>query len=517
MRVSTSEILASVLGNSKDIKGAQKTSTPKSADVLISKEAEVKDFSVKTLLDSLFKDLSINQKSKDTILQTLQAKNIPKNIKGTLSELKSIVDTLKNDKTLLKSARALENNFLDIKDMNSKTMLTQIKNSGIFLESKLAKADVAKSLLPDSIYEKLISIKSVIIKNRLPIGTSNIDDILSSKVANKSFVNSINDIIQSLKPNKNQARIETLARLDNLAKKVQLLESKITNNTPVSNSDIKAVVNEIISKMDEIANPKVFEELKLPIKSLNLQNSIETKFLELNIGEKLQRAVNQIKSELAIKIPKFDSHVEVTKLVQNLKGELVHAIQNRDIVPNQKIMTLPDIKEEILADTKANLLKIKEELSTSNAPNSQDTLLRVDKALNNINYYQLVSLSSNANISYLPLLWEGLDDAQVSIKKLKQKRYFCEINLKLKDFGEIDLLVMLFDDISINISIFTKSDKFLKKVKENLQILRQGINGVGLLPQNIYLLDAHKDSRAKEEMREYVKNQQIGQGVNFYV
>ncbi len=517
MRVSASEILASISGGSKDIKSVQKSSTSKNADVLVPKEAEIKDFSVKTLLDSLFKDLSTNQKSKDTILQILQAKNIPKNIKGTLSELKSIVDTLKNDKTLLKSAHALEKNFLDIKDVNSKTMLTQIKNSGIFLESKLAKTDVAKSLLPDYIYEKLTSIKSVIIKNKLPISTSKIDDILNSQVANKSFINSINDIIQSLKPDKNQAKIETLARLDNLAKKVQLLESKIANNTPTSNSDIKAVVNEIISKMDEIINPKVLEELNLSLKSLNLQNSTETKFLELNIGEKLQRAVNQIKSELAIKIPKSDLHVEITKLAQNLKEDLVHAIQNRDIVPNQKLMTLPDIKEEILTDTKANLLKIKEELSTSNTPNSHDTLLKVDKALNNINYYQLISLSSNANISYLPLLWEGLDDAQVSIKKLKQKRYFCEINLRLKEFGKIDLLVMLFDDISINISIFTKSDKFLKKIKQNLQVLRQGINSVGLLPQNIYLFNASKESRAKEEMREYAKNQQVGQGVNFYV
>ena len=517
MRVSTNEILGSLLGGSKDIKSAKKPSVSKSTDVLISKEAETKDLSIKTLLDSLFKDLSTNQKSKDTVLQILQNKNIPQNIKDTLSELKSIADRLKNDKTLFEPASALEKNFLDIKEINSKTMLTQIKNSGIFFESKLAKADIARSLLPDSIYEKLTSIKSMIIKNRLPINTSKIDDILSSKVANKSFVNSINDIIQSLKPNKNQAKIETLAKLDNLVKKVQLLESKISNNSPVSSGDIKTMVNEIISKMDEISNPKVLEELSLPLKSLNLQNTVETKFLELNIGEKLQRAVNQIKNELVIKIPKSDLHVEIIKLAQNLKDDLVHAIQNRDIVPNQKLTVLPNIKEEILKDTKANLLKIKEELSTSNTPNSQDTLLKVDKALNNINYYQLISLSSNVNISYLPLLWEGLDDAQVSIKKLKQKRYFCEINLKLKEFGKIDLLVMLFDDISINISIFTKSDIFLKKIRENLQVLRQGINSVGLLPQNIYLFDAPKGSKTKEEMREYAKNQQVGQGVNFYV
>lgn len=305
--------------NQEAVKGTDKKQILKS-DLQIEdfKKNENRNFSIKNLLDSLFKDLISNQKSKDMVLQILKDENIFQNIKDTALDLKSILNSLKSSKLPLESTISLEKLLLDINKLDAKSLQKQINKSGIFLESRLA---------------------------------------------------------------------------------------------------------------DDSLNPK----------------------------------------------------------------------------------------EVILNDIKATLLLLKQELSQSNDPIVKDTFLKIDKVLTNINYYQLASFSLGANILYLPLLWEELDEGQINIKKLKQKRYFCEINLKLKKVGKIDLLVMLFDDININISVFVQSDKFLKLIRENLELLKQGISSAGLIPSNIYLYDFLKDKKIKKDTRDYVLSQSKGLGISLHV
>ncbi len=279
---------------------------------------ENRNFSIKNLLDSLFKDLISNVKSKDAVLKILKDENILQNIKDTALDLKSILSDFKSSKLLLKSTISLERLLLDINKLDAKSLQKQINKSGVFLEARLA----------DS----------------------------------------------SLSP-----------------------------------------------------------------------------------------------------------------------------------------------KEVILNDVKATLLLLKEELSQSKDLVAQNTLVKVDKVLTNINYYQLVSFSMGANILYLPILWEELDEGQINIKKLKRKKYFCEINLKLKNIGKIDLLLMLFDEIYIDISIFVQNDRFLKQIRDNLQILKQGINSAGLIPANIYLYDFAKDEKIRNDTRDYALSQSKGIGINLHV
>ena len=277
-----------------------------------------RNFSIKDLLDSLFKDLISNQKSKDMVLKILKKENILENLKDTTQDLKLILNNLKNSKLLTKSTISLEKVLLDIDKLNAKSLQKQIKKSGIFLESRL---------------------------------------------------------------------------------------------------------------LDSSSNPK----------------------------------------------------------------------------------------EVILDDVKATLLLLKEKLDQNGDLVSKDTLVKIDRVLTNINYYQLVSFSMGANMSYLPLLWEELDEGQINIKRLKQKRYFCEINLKLKSIGKVDLLIMLFDDISINLSIFVQNDNFLKKIRENLGLLKQGISSVGLIPSNIYLYNYLKEKKIKKEIIDYASSESQGVGISLHV
>ena len=519
MNISSNDILKNI-SNKNEIKNILSKEIIQT-DVKAPIGAQAKDESIKTLLDSLFKDLSLNLKTKDNASKILQDKSVAKDIKETSSNLKSIIADLKNDKTLLKSTNILDKLILDIKNIDAKTLQQQIKQSGLFLESKLLNLDKRQSLLPKSIIQTLHSLKNIYKNTKINVAT--IDKVLNAKIANKDFINDIKQIVTDSKSSKNQSTIDTVAKLENLVLKSQAIESKIINEFELKHLDIKENIKNISTVLSkfEALKPKIKEiitQISQDISKIqNTPNLNKTEFLKLNISQKLQRVVNLIKSDLLMQEPKVDVHVEISKLAQFLKDDVKTKITNKQIVPNQQLQASPNPKNEILYDIKANLLQLKDELSKTSNPNKTDTLNKIDKVLTSINYYQLASFSNGSNILYLPLLWDGLDEGQISIKKLKQKRFFCEINLKLKDYGRIDLLIMLFDKININISIFTQSDEFLHSVKENLLFLKQGINSLGLIPTNIYMFDSLKDDKIKRDTKSYVDGEQIGEGVNIHV
>jgi hypothetical protein len=522
MNISSSDIPKNIHLTKNEILNSSKKQVSKVLNTLKTNVSlQPKSASIKVLLDSLFRDLSTNQKTKDVVLQILQDKSLFLDIKDTMVDLKAILNELKTSKIPLKNTPVFENLLLDIKNLDTKTLQKQIQQSGLFLESKLSKNNTLKTLIPQIIKEQLNALKNLILSEKLNIDMAVMDKILNSKTADKNFIDNIKQLSQGLIPTKNQAVVSVVAKLEKMLQKTQLLESKITNYTPFSSKDIKSLVKKIVVNLAKlnISAPqikKVLSEINLVATKLqNTPNIDKTQLLNLN--EKLRRMVNLVKTELLIKEPKASLHVEVAKLVQTLQSEVYTRIASKQIVPNQPLQTPINLKDEIKNDIKANLLYMKDALSKSKGFSLPDTVAKIDKVLTNINYYQLLSYSANANILYLPLLWDGLDEGQISIKKLKQKRFFCEINLKLKEFGKIDLLIMLYDDIFINISIFTKSDQFLDQIKDNLQSLKQGMNNVGLVPTNIYLYDSLKDDKIKKDTKSYVDAQQIGKGVNIHV
>jgi len=498
-------------------KNLKKDTQKELVDADILKKTETKEFSVKSLLSSLFKDLSTQTKSKDVVLQILKDKNIAPNIKDTVSELKSIIDSLKNSDISTETTKNLDKLLLDIDKLDAKSLQVQIKNSGIFLESKLANADFAESLLPRSAKETLQNLKGLSRNVDLKINTALIDKILNSKVADKSFIEDIKTLIGDLKNFQKEPLVQTTAKLEILLQKNQILESKTANSILVSPNELKSIMKNIEQNLGliKVNNPAIQEAITSLNFTLRPQQNLKIDIS--SVGEKLQFVVNLLKSELSLREPKAELYVEVAKLTNRLASEFGSAFKNGQITLNQSLQVAVDLKKELSIDIKANLLQIREELAKNSDMTSKNTLSRVDKVLTNIIYYQLSSFGMGANVLYLPLLWDGLEEGRVSIKKLKQKRFFCEINLKLKDFGKIDLLVMLFDDIYINISIFTQNSEFLGRIKDNLQLLRQGISSLSLVPSNIYLYDSLKDGSIKKETKEYIKTQQVGTGISIHV
>ena len=564
---------------------------------------------VKELVNQLLKELSSNTKTKENILQEIKQSDIPKLMKNTTTELKTLLNLIKTDKTLSKFAPILEKLLLHVKDIKPETLKQELVKSGTLMESKLASPKT--EVMPAPLKEVLTSLKELLVKN-LPkedlkalhvkvldtlLNTKKVDKnfvqilqnftkeikttpdlpkqiqpllkeldkivaqktapevtnlkelltnikqslsktsqngalhvkiiekILDAPKADKAFVDDIKTLITNLKQSNsvNKPVVQVTAKLEELVQKSSLVESQIQNNPKVMPKEVAKVVTEIkqvltelkelvqSSKKEPILEPKAQEIAKLVEQTLKTADFFPRELSKSTISEKLQQVVNLIKSELVKTDVKNSLHVEVTKLANKLESVIKEQVATKQIVPNQKLQSEMPIKQELANDIKSTLLSIKHELSAQTTPMSREISLHVERLITQIEYFQLVSLSSNSQTSYLPFLWDGLEEGQVSLKKLKENRFFCEINLKLKEYGKIDLMLMLFDDIHLNISVFAEKKEFIELVQENLPALKQGINKLGLIPSTVQL----KQRQLKEETQNFSSS--LGTGLNIEV
>jgi len=432
----------------------------------------------------------------ETLLNTKKVdKSFVQTLENFVKEIKSSPDLPKQINPLLKKLDIIVQKSTQPKEANVKEVLTDIKQ----LLAKGAKSSA-------------LHVKSI-------------DKILEAPKADKSFINDIKTLISDIKQSKGVDKpvVQIVAKLEELVQKSTLVESKIQNSPKVMPKEISKVVEQIkqvlvelkelvqSSKKEPILEPKSQEIVKLVEQTLKTPEFFSRDLSKATISEKLQQVVNLIKSELVKSDVKNPLHVEVAKLTNKLEAVVKEQVATRQIVPNQKLLVDTPIKLELANDIKSTLLNIKHELSTQTSPVAREISLHVERVINQIEYFQLLSLSSNTQSSYLPFLWDGLEEGQVSLKKLKENRFFCEINLKLKEYGKIDLMLMLFDDVNLNISVFAEKQEFLEIVQENITILKQGINKIGLIPSTVQL--------KKRELKDETVNSSnfLGTGLNIEV
>lgn len=145
--------------------------------------------------------------------------------------------------------------------------------------------------------------------------------------------------------------------------------------------------------------------------------------------------------------------------------------------------------QPFLDDFKAILLKSHQELSNSNVPNKQELLKHMDKLLLQIDYYQLASHLSNATSLYVPYSWEGLEDANMSIKNINGEKFFTDIELRLKKYGELKLRLGLFEKNQLSININTQNQELKNLLQENLPLLKKQLFEAGIIPKEIRFVE----------------------------
>jgi flagellar hook-length control protein FliK len=158
----------------------------------------------------------------------------------------------------------------------------------------------------------------------------------------------------------------------------------------------------------------------------------------------------------------------------------------------QKLSSSNNIKEILANDLKAHILNTKNDIITSSHPNQAEILKNLDKLALQIDYYQLMSHLSNSSVLYLPFTWDALEKGNINIKKAEEDKFYCDIELKLKEYGELNLRLVLYEQNQLNIQIHSDNEEFKKIIKDNIPDLRSALIESNITPREIRLLDASK-------------------------
>ena len=141
MLVSNNTSLNILLPNdNKALKEVLKEADSKSLDQMLKNNST----SVKDVIKELFDGLKSGTKSNATIENVLKNSTVFKEMGNVSSNLSTLMDDISQDENLQKFKPQIESFLKNIKDMDASTLKEQLKNSGVFLESKMAKHQIQK-------------------------------------------------------------------------------------------------------------------------------------------------------------------------------------------------------------------------------------------------------------------------------------------------------------------------------------------------------------------------------------
>jgi hypothetical protein len=157
-------------------------------------------------------------------------------------------------------------------------------------------------------------------------------------------------------------------------------------------------------------------------------------------------------------------------------------------------------------DLKSTILQIKEQIEFQSSLGKEiitkEIRATVEKVLSQIEFYQLVSYSSTSTTVPLSFLQEDIEDASIKFNENDNNDFSCQINLTLKQYGELKVLLVMDQKNNININIGIEDKKLKLMVQSSLQKLRQGINKIGIALQslNVFTLSNNNTNQNKTNL-----------------
>jgi len=559
--------------------------------------SEAKD--LKAVLTQLMTDTLDPSKSNKIILDILKNSTFFKELGSFPKELKTLVELLtnlekeqsKDSKTdnIEKILKTLKTSLLDFSSSDSTKLKAFIKDSGVFLESKLVKEssqnlelkssltqlknileksevsgskEVLKNLdkllqnpksfeaiqttsaeTKKEIQQILSQIKNIS-KQVDPIFSKDIEKLvtkLENSIQNKQINNekvNINEVKTQVSELKSELRVSTKDSIKTLVQNLEKIETKIQNiikenktqpllkslkvelenliKTPSLGIDTKNI-KEVIHKIEQL--------LKLSFNDLQNINQNELKTYFATISDKFPQTTSKSVFDIIEKIlsslkqPQVGFEQKKIPLdIKNFLASFEKELSKADVVFSKHTQKTVDkismflkmpqdinktlIQQDIQKDIKALLLGLEKEVSTNQTSisNSNDILKSVDKLLVQLDYFQLLSHLSNSSALYIPYSWDQLEDGKLSMKQSKDGSFFCEIDLELKEFGKLNMMLQLFEKNQLNIMIYTQKDELKDIFKDNMKDLRAALTSVNIQPRNIKL---HKLSETEKKQQIY--------------
>ena len=462
---------------------------------------------VARVLDDL-KSASSLSKAEQILSQAKDTKIAP-NLASELSDLaKSLeVEAAQNESPEIKSLALKLKEFLKpIADLKAGSLNDQIKNSGVMLEANLKDA-LTPEKLPSSIQKLLSDIKNLSNQNLLSQILTLNDESLDNQNSFMKLTSMLEKASGDAKNLLDNSSIKTLLKdvdkLDNVAKFLDKNFSKEQSADAVK-SQIGKMENFISNLSEKVANlaseklnqsvafssnhkelKAILENLKNDLKMLNnigdeaglvkAFNEVSDVSKEGSLQDKLQSAARRLAHSLSLADPEASTAksdlAESKALLKQLK------LATNDI-NNITTKSQSEISKVLNQDVKSTLLNISEKSQNPQTVNA------ANKMISQIEMHQMVSSLQGGIQTYMPYIWDGVEGGNVAFKQGKKDKFYAQIDLNFKKFGQINVMVGLVDKRYIDLSVATQTNEFKELILGNSSELKQAISKLGLIVSN---------------------------------
>ena len=462
---------------------------------------------VARVLDDL-KSASSLSKAEQILSQAKDTKIAP-NLASELSDLaKSLeAEAAQNESPEIKSLALKLKEFLKpIADLKAGSLNDQIKNSGVMLEANLKDA-LTPEKLPSSIQKLLSDIKNLSNQNLLSQILTLNDESLDNQNSFMKLTSMLEKASGDAKNILDNSSVKTLLKdvdkLDNVAKFLDKNFSKEQSADAVKNqtSKMENFISNLSEKVGNLASEKlnqsvafssnhkelkaILESLKNDLKMLNnigdeaglvkAFNEVSDVSKEGSLQDKLQSAARRLAHSLSLADPEASTAksdlAESKALLKQLK------LATNDI-NNITTKSQSEISKVLNQDVKSTLLNISEKSQNAQTVNA------ANKMISQIEMHQMVSSLQGGIQTYMPYIWDGVEGGNVAFKQGKKDKFYAQIDLNFKKFGQINVMVGLVDKRYIDLSVATQTNEFKELILGNSSELKQAISKLGLIVSN---------------------------------
>ena len=462
---------------------------------------------VARVLDDL-KSASSLSKAEQILSQAKDTKIAP-NLASELSDLaKSLeAEAAQNESPEIKSLALKLKEFLKpIADLKAGSLNDQIKNSGVMLEANLKDA-LTPEKLPSSIQKLLSDIKNLSNQNLLSQILTLNDESLDNQNSFMKLTSMLEKASGDAKNILDNSSVKTLLKdvdkLDNVAKFLDKNFSKEQNADAVKNqtSKMENFISNLSEKVANLASEKlnqnfgftqnhkelkaILESLKNDLKMLNnigdeaglvkAFNEVSDVSKEGSLQDKLQSAARRLAHSLSLADPEASTAKSELSESKALLKQLKLATND---INNITTKSQSEISKVLNQDVKSTLLNISEKSQNAQTVNA------ANKMISQIEMHQMVSSLQGGIQTYMPYIWDGVEGGNVAFKQGKKDKFYAQIDLNFKKFGQINVMVGLVDKRYIDLSVATQTNEFKELILGNSSELKQAISKLGLIVSN---------------------------------
>lgn len=462
---------------------------------------------VARVLDDL-KSASSLSKAEQILSQAKDTKIAP-NLASELSDLaKSLeAEATQNESPEIKSLALKLKEFLKpIADLKAGSLNDQIKNSGVMLEANLKDA-LSPEKLPNSVQKLLSDIKNLssgnLLNQILTINDEKLDNQNSfSKLA--SILEKASNDAKNILDNSNiKTLLKDVDKLDSVVKFLDKNFSKDENGELVKNQigKMQNFISNLSEKVGNLASEKlnqnfgfsqnhkelktILDSIKNDLKTLNNigdEAGLVKAFNEMSdvskddsLQDKLQSAARRLAHSLSLADAK-------ASLAKNELSESKALLKQLNLATNDinNITTKnsSEISKVLSQDIKSTLLNISEKSQNPQSVNA------ANKMISQIEMHQMISSLQGGIQTYMPYIWDGVEGGNIAFKQGKKDKFYAQIDLNFKKFGQINVMVGLIDKRYIDLSVATQTNDFKELILSNSSELKQAISKLGLIVSN---------------------------------